>query len=90
MENTLETDISFNYINLFFNDLTPVLLEASLESMIEYLFIYKLYRDEVIDILPFDSTEELYDFYENKLMPAFDIQNNICNDNYYIHQGELQ
>lgn len=82
---TLEPDLSFNYINLFFNDLTPVLLEASLEIMIEYLFIYRLYRDKVIDILPFDSKEELYDFYENKLMPAFDSQNEVYNKNAYIH-----
>ncbi len=77
-----ETAFSMNIIDLFFNDLYPSIVEASTKGLIKYLLLYKRCREKVIDILPFDSTEELYDFYENRLMPAFDEQNMIDTSSY--------
>lgn len=72
LENIFEPSTSFPNMNTFFNNLYNPYIDKTVENIIKYLLIYKKYREKVIDILPFSSIEELYDFYENKLLPAFD------------------
>ncbi len=61
----LRTHLS-NFYNLY--------IDTKFGNIIKYLLIYKKYRNKVLDLLQFKTNRELYDFYEKKVIPAFDEQ----------------
>ncbi len=61
----LRTHLS-NFYNLY--------IDTKTGNIIKYLLIYKKYRNKVLDLLQFKTNRELYDFYEKKVIPAFDEQ----------------
>lgn len=84
LESTYEPALTFNDVKTIIKNLYTTFFDNTIGNIIKYLLIYKKCRYNVIDILPFDSTEELYEFYVNRLIPAFDEQNSMYAENLYI------
>jgi len=53
-----------NYFSLY--------IDRTTRNMIKYLVLNRKYRTRVISKLNFKTNMDLYDFYESKLIPAFD------------------
>ena len=73
-ESTFESALTFKYISLLYNNFFSIFMDTTVSNIVKYLFIYKKYRNKILEKLQFKSTKELYDFYEKKVIPAFDEQ----------------